>query len=223
MPPKSLGLDYAESYEAPQRGLLQRALGFLSPQYKGYQDFKEARDYMSGTHFQGGDIKRQEEENVRSTQIHSALRDEQFANTRIKGGDRDEQWGQQAESRVLGYATENPANYMYMHQGDEERDGQWGNATDYAVAGSQAGTVYDDSMMDNRMRSIDPYNVANVQYGSKKWGIFPSGYSGSVNENPGIPSKVDVAHWRGQVDELANRELDSSMARHKDNTRMGQY
>jgi len=211
MPPKNLGLDYAESYEAPTRSLLERAMGFISPQFRGYQDFKDARDYMSGTHFDGRDIKRQEEEKQRSTNIYGTSRDEQFSNT-VNG---DEQSGQQFESRTLGYATENPENYIYMASGDEQRNGQWGNQLDYAVHGSKAGTVYDDTMMDDRMRAIDPHNVANVQYGNKLWGIFPRGYSGSVNPNPGIPHQVGTEHWEGEVDELANRKLD--------NTRMGLY
>tara|TARA_R100000152_G_C6731405_1_gene156052 strand:+ start:320 stop:1030 length:711 start_codon:yes stop_codon:yes gene_type:complete len=214
------GLTHARTWEAPQRGLLQRALGAVVPGVKDYYDFKDAESYMVGAHLNPIDMERQEKEMQRSTQISGASRDESYA---LSQTGYDDQWGNKFENRSLGYATEDPRNYTYMRGADEMRDGKYGEFDDYAVLGSRTGTLYDDSVNNNRITGIDPYNVANVQYGSKFLGVFPRGYGGSVKENTGINPYVDKSHWQKQVDELGNRPIDSSIARHKDNTRMDLY
>lgn len=217
-PVKQYGLTHASTYEAPKRGLLQRALGAVIPGVKDYYNFQDAQSYIDKTHLNPFDEERREKELQRSSQVYGTSRDEQFS---LSQTGYNEQYGDKFESRALNYATENPKNYTYVSDYDEMRDGDYSNWNSSAVFGSKAGTLYSDTVNNNTMTGIDPYNVANVKYGSKFLGIFPRGYSGSVKQNPGIDSFVDKSHWEKQVKTLADRPLDSDMF----NTtgRMGEY
>ena len=209
-PVKQYGLNYASTYEAPERGLLQRALGALIPGVKDYYNFQDAESYMNKTHLNPFDEERREKELQRRAKVYGASRDEQYS---LSQTGYDEQYGDKFESRALNYATENPKNYTYTRGADEMRNGKFSEFDDYAVFGSGAGTLYDDSVNNSRITGIDPYNVANVQYGNKFLGVFPRGYSGSVKENPGINPYVDKSHWEKQVRSLANRELENTTGR----------
>tara|TARA_R100000458_G_C8216567_1_gene202308 strand:+ start:122 stop:808 length:687 start_codon:yes stop_codon:yes gene_type:complete len=206
MPTRQQGLTHARNWQAPERGLLQRALGAVIPGVKDYYDFKDAESYMVGTHLNPIDMERGEQEHMRGSRVYGATRDAQYA---LSQTGKKDQWGERNENRMLNYAGEDPRNYYYGVQAAQDRDGNLDSMVDYGVHGSRSGTLYDDSVTDDRITGIDPYNVANVEYGNKFLGIFPRGYSGSVKENPGINPYVDKSHWEKQVGELANRPLDS--------------
>ena len=192
------GQEYAESYEAPKRGLLARALGFVSPEYRGYLDQQEEASYTDNVHFNPEDVR--ELERYRGVNLKSSLVDEQFDNTIA----RHKNYGQQTDSRLLSSAIENPENYLYDMTHTSQRDGGEWEGYDQTVSGSKVGTLYGSSS-ENNVRGVDDYNVANWTKGSKFLGIFPRGYSGSVNANPGIPSKVPASHWASKVDEPTSR------------------
>ena len=179
-------MDYAKDYEY-NPNLIGKVLDKL-PGIGGYRDWKRADEYGDRVHRNQASIDRRSNLMNRSASVEGQSKREVETINDITTKNK-------YSSSGLVSSTEDPRVYGLKSQLSED-DIQ--TRSEY-VSGSEAG--HSKRIGFSNYENIDPYNVAKHRRGKKVLGLFPVGFSGSVEENVGRGAYIPQSVLKGQLGE----------------------
>ena len=187
-----VGLEHAQEYEY-KPNVLEKFLDIL-PGIGGKRAYQRASDYGERVHHDPAAAEERERQFEKEISAYSKLKSDMVS-------ENDKTVKDIFMSGSLQHSTEDPRNFLYsMGVSDMDR-----TKINQFIQGSDIGhTVSED---DARLRSVDPYNIAQTERGRDLFGFIPMGYKGSVRKNPGIDPMLDIQQLKAQIDNMKTAQF----------------